>query len=839
MSTNTLLFLLAIFSLVLFVWYFATEKENRKMWVGTLLSAILIAASVYFLKTQRFQLGIDLQGGVAYTVSVVPQNGEAVSVANVNAAKEILERRLSPLGNKDVVITPLVTGGSAKLYIEVPGITPEESEKNRQTIEKTAKLDFRLLHPSGDSLIQARSETSKVIEPGWVEIPNLQLVDPRVDPKDPEAVRKAAEKKVQEALENRGVSPEEQAKRRMERIYRERLTVITQKNPILGGKSVQQAAAVPDPNSGYWMIAVKLDGDYGDKMREVSSQNVGKPLGIVVDDELISSPTINEPLGANFQITGQFTQAEAESLASMLENPLENPLRIDQVSNTSSTYGEALIKQGFWSGAIGLALTLIFMAIYYRLAGIIAIIGLTVNLLLLMAAMNVFEFSLTMPGIAGIILTLGIAIDANVLIYERMREEFASGKSLDGALSASYSKAFTAIFDSNLTSLITSIIMIIVATGSIRGFGVTLTIGVLASLLTALLVTRVLFRWLLKLGLTKISFMSLVKNRYIDFMGKRKQAFIFSAVLVLASIGIIVMKGEKALGYELRGGDIVSVTGITAGEVSAAIAEVKNAEGGKINAAVQTIQPFGDAGASVNIRANFGEGKIIKDTLLKLNDQVKIGDVQSVGPAVGNEMLEKAIWAIVLGLVGIFIYLVVRYETPFAIGGIIAIFHDVIVAAGVCVLCGKELGMIMIGAFLTIAGYSINDTIVIFDRVREQLKTSNGTLAQVLNEAVSATLSRTIITAGVTLLVVISMLLYGGATLADFSLAMLVGIIIGSYSTIFIATATVLWWAQTRKLNLAAHIQEAEQLRATIGSGMEREVNPNEALAEEAAPPKP
>jgi SecD/SecF fusion protein len=843
-TSNNLIFFLGLLSLVLFVWYFATDKENRKMWVGTLLSVIVVSAGILWVKFMPLAKGIDLQGGVAYTVSVQANDGAPVTDEAVNAAKDILERRLSPLGNKDVVITPIKTTGDPKLYIEVPGITQEEADANRSIIEKTAKLDFRLLYEPGQGEpdpIATRGETEKVIMPGWMEVINQQALEPSLKDDDVEGKRKREEEKAATLKDfeerHKGKSAKEKAdlqkSERETKAFKERKTVLVQKKPELSGKSVKRTIATLDPQNGGYMIAVELHGEYGDKMREITTTNLGKPFGIVIDGELISSPVIESAFGANFQITGNYSQQEAEEMANMLQNPLENPLRIDQVSSTAATYGDNLINQGMRAGLIGLAATFLFMAFYYRLAGVIAVIGLAINLLLLIAAMVIFEFTLTMPGIAGIILTLGIAIDANVLIYERMREEFLAGKNVDQALSASYSKAFTAIFDSNLTSLITSVIMIVVATGAIRGFGVTLTIGILASLFTALMITRVLFRWMVKMGLKKISFLSLVKNRYIDFLAKQKVSFMISLFLCIASIAILAVKGKDALGYELRGGDMVSIMGASEKEVKGVLANVKNAKGESVVANTQVVKPLGDAVASINVRANFEEGKAIKAAVLAALPNAKIGDVQSVGASVGGESFGKALWAIGLGLAGIFIYLVIRYETPFAIGGIVAIFHDVLISAGFCALCGKEIGMILIGAYLTIAGYSINDTIVIFDRIRDQLKSdTKSSLTQVMNQAISDTLSRTVITSGVTLLVVLSMLVLGGATLADFSLAMLVGMIVGTYSTIFVASPIVYWWAKKRGLNLAEDIQGRELMKSSIGSGYETEVNPNEVIPE-------
>jgi SecD/SecF fusion protein len=552
---------------------------------------------------------------------------------------------------------------------------------------------------------------------------------------------------------------------------------------------------------------------------------------------VISAPTIQSSFGAQFQITGSFDEAEARDLASALENPLENPLLVEQSSTTSASYGEAVINQGLYSALFGLLSTLVFMMIYYRLSGIIAVIGLAMNLLLLLGAMQVFGFTLTMPGIAGIILTLGMAVDANVLIYERMREEFAAGKSFSAAIKASYEKAFSAIFDSNITTLITSVIMMVIATGAIRGFGLSLTIGLLASMFSALLITRVCFLWVEKFGVKKLSFLNLISNRLIDFMGMRKKAFLLSGILILISVSVIAFKGQRVLGYELRGGDSVSlasIPGLTEAQITQSLADFSlEVKGQKFDASsfnVQSVKPVG-GNEYFTIRSAPGTADALIAELQKDlagNDPEKAkqfegADKQSMGSSVGDKMLKNSMWAIVMGLIGIFIYLTFRFESAFAIGVIIAVMHDVIIAVGACALVGKEVGLILVGAFLTIAGYSVNDTIVIFDRVREELRTRKGDLSEVLNYAISATLSRTIITSGVTALAVIAMLLFGGKSLADFSFAMLIGMISGTYSTIFIAAPVVLWWSEKRKLNLRKQILDADAQRLEALSGIERE----------------
>ncbi len=777
--------------------YFMSETDQRKRVLGSFLALLLSGFSIFCItEGEGIKQGIDLKGGASFLVRVQPAEGRPVTPAILAQAQAIIEKRLNPNGGVDVTIAPQ---GEDKLYVEVPGLSEEEIKKSEATIERVAKLEFRLAGPNG---LQESLTDDMTNDPAdCVRLPYLD--------------RHTGKKGAKDAKEP---PPEKH-------------WVLVKNKAELSGKSVKQAFHSINPGETSYSIQVTLHSEFGEKMRQLTTANTRRPLAIVLDNEVLSAPNINEPFGERFQITGSFTEEQARELSSQLMNPLENPLQVLQKSTISPTYGKSQVDQGIRSALVGMGLTLAFMVLYYRLSGFIALIGLTVNLLLLLGAMRVFGQTLTMPGIAGIILTLGMAIDANVLIYERMREEFEAGHDFSTAIKSSYSKAFTAIFDSNSTSLITSIIMILVASGSIRGFGLALTIGLVAHMFSALLITRVCFLWLQKTGVKKLSFMHLIKNRDYNFMGTRRICAAVSLVVSLACVGLVIYKGKDALGYELRGGDDINlkdIPGLNLENVSKTL-EDSTLEF-KDNLNVGTVDPIGEE-PYVHIRSTPGTAPQIKETLVKalagsdtvMAEKIRNATTESMGSAVGDEMLWRSLAAIVAGLVGIFIYLTFRYEMPFAIGGIVAIIHDVTVAVGACVLAGKEIGLILIGAFLTIAGYSINDTIVIFDRVRDNLRTMKGDLEDVLNHAISATLSRTLITTIVTGIAVVAMFLFGGKSMADFSFTMLVGMLTGIYSTIFIASPVVLWWARARKLNLRQAIMDADSQRLEALSGMERE----------------
>ena len=806
-----------IFSALLFIWYFAAETDDRRRKTGTTL-AILLSVFSLFCIGLGLKLGIDLQGGAAFLVRVQKAEGREVSPDALRSAQEIIEKRLNPLGNKDVTVTPQ---GKDGLYVEVPGLTDDEIRNSKGTIEKVAKLEFRLLSEKnirgGGALPNPPGDPG--IDPGFTLMPYVDS------------------KKAKDANGKEIPVPEA-----------DKQTMFVKNRAEMSGKSVKAAFAALMPGALNYHISVQLHDEFGDKMSKLTAGNLGKPMAIVLDNEVISAPTIQGSFGSNFQITGSYTEADARELASQLENPLENPLIVEQSSTTSSAYGAEVIKQGLISVIVGLLATLIFMMIYYRLSGISAVIGLVINLLLLLGAMQIFDFTLTLPGIAGIILTLGMAVDANVLIYERMREEFASGKSFTAALNASYEKAFSAIFDGHITTLLTAVIMMLIATGAIYGFGLSLTIGLIASLFSSLLITRVCFLWLSKFGLQKLTFLSLISNKkLIDFMGMRKIWFAVSGFLIISSIALVAVKGKRVLGYELRGGDSISLpAGISEEQITQSLKDFSVTSEGQVfdynSLTIQSRKPLGGE-SFFTIRSGPGTSDAILAKLKKdiagtdeaMLKKLTSSDVQTMGSSVGGKMLTNSIIAILVGILGIFIYLTFRFESSFAVGAIVALIHDVIIAIGACALVEKEIGMILVGAFLTIAGYSVNDTIVIFDRVRENLRTQKGDLSDLLNFSISSTLSRTIITSGVTSLAVLAMYIFGGKSMADFSFAMLVGMVIGTYSTIFVASPVVLWWATKRQLNLRKQILDADAAKLEALSTMEREAPEKPAKSEKPA----
>ena len=484
----------------------------------------------------------------------------------------------------------------------------------------------------------------------------------------------------------------------------------------------------------------------------------------------------------------------------MLENPLQTPVSIEEERSVSPTLGLDSIRASILAGLLGLAITLVSVMAYYRFVGVIACLALLINIVLLIGAFQLIPGGvvLTLPGIAGIILTIGLAVDASVLIYERLREELALGKSLKIAMQAAYQKAFSSIFDANVTTLITAIILFIKATGPVRGFAISLTIGIFASLFTALIVGRNVFGWFVDTDrVKKVTMLHLISSQHINFLGKGFLACMCSLALIIAGATSFYVRGEKNFGVDFRGGDMLTLS------------SPKSIDIGQVRQALTPLN-FGDA--SIQESAQGGKYYITIRTPLRTSDavetqvmksmpdsQFKIEGAERVGALVGGELARNSLIALGLGILGILIFVTFRFELSFAVGAIVALLHDVIITVGVFSLLHRELTLTMVGAVLTIAGYSINDTIVVYDRIREGLASGKrGSIEQIMNDSINQTLSRTILTSTVTLIPILCLFFLGGSVLRDFALAIIIGVVVGTYSSIFIASPIVLWWTRAR-----------------------------------------
>ena len=713
----------------------------------------------------KVKLGLDLKGGTSFTVQADTNRlGAATDRERVlNQAVEVLRKRVDRLGVAEPVIQPI---GQNKISISLPGLSEAENDSARRSIQRAAFLEFRMVHPESDAYIK-----QGIPEPGY----EMMTIKKKREGKATEVQRYLVERRAKMGLT---------------------------------GKYVKSAMVVRDPMSGQPEIDFTMDSKGAELFAQITKENIGKQLAIVLDGELYSAPVIQGEIpGGRGRITGTFTPEEAIELANVLENPLETPVKIIEERRVDPSLGKDSIRSGIIAAAIGTGAVVVFMLIYYLFAGVVAIIALLLNVVILLGVMCSVGTTLTIPGIAGIVLTIGMAVDANVLIYERIREELEAGKSIRGAISAGYDKAFGTIFDSNLTTLISSVILIFMGTGPVKGFGVSLTIGLCVSMFTALVVTRLIFDWLLQKGWIKtLPMFHLVRAKNVDFMRWAKPAFIASWTLIVIGCGYGIYRGNNVLGVDFAGGDSVTLGFIQ----KAPMDQVRKAIDEKAGIKESTIQYQTDLSRgkeTLRVVVPFGKGAAAEQTLQEQFPQAKFTREQldQVGPTVGQEIQRTAVVATLLALFGILIYVAMRYEFSFAIGAVFAILHDIFMTVGLFCLTGRQFNAPMVAAILTIIGFSINDTIVIFDRIREDLKLGiRGSFRQVMNKALNQTLSRTIITSGTVFLATMSLYLFGGAVINDFAFTFLVGIITGTYSSIYMASAFVIWWHKGERPKIGA-----------------------------------
>ncbi|HAJ56895.1 MAG TPA: protein translocase subunit SecDF [Candidatus Omnitrophica bacterium] len=702
---------------------------------------VLVSVFLAFPLQKRINLGLDLQGGMYLILRVdTSKLAEKAKIDAVERALEIIRNRIDQFGVKE----PLVQiQGEDQIVVQLPGLT--DRTRALDLIGRTALLEFKLV--SGDTKLIADALAGNV--PEGYELKEVE--------KEKVLLFQAAE---------------------------------------LTGDYLETADVQFDQSSfGQPVVSMKLKGEGIKKFSELTKNNVGNRLAIVLDGRVYSAPRINEPIpSGEAVITGRFTPDEAKDLAIVLRSgALPAPLVVEEERTVGPLLGQDSIRKGVAACVVGLSLVFLFMVYYYGAVGFVANIALIFNILLILAGMGLFHGTLTLPGIAGIILTIGMAVDANVLINERMRDELKTGKTIRAAVANGYDKAFSAIFDSNVTTLIAAFFLFQFGTGPIRGFAVTLTIGLLASMFTSIVVTRVIFDFLLsKNKLKSFKFKAFIKKETtFDFIGKRRIFYVLSGIIFIIGMVAVATRGSQAYGVEFSGGQLQEYIFEKSVPIESFRSSLKN-----IGLGETMVQQVRENPRQVIIRGSQDSADAIQAEFKKSfpGNKFEVLRIEKIGPTIGRELKKKAVFAMVFSLLGILVYVAIRFKhMDFSIGGVFALLHDVILTGGFLVLMNRQIDLLTVTALLTIAGYSINDTIVIYDRVRELMRTKyKMTLKDIINLSLNQTLSRTILTSFSTLLVVVSMYVLGGEILNSFALALLFGFIIGCYSTIFIASPIVL-----------------------------------------------
>ncbi|OWV27381.1 protein translocase subunit SecDF [Fibrobacter sp. UWB1] len=562
-------------------------------------------------------------------------------------------------------------------------------------------------------------------------------------------------------------------------------------------------------SAGEVAVSLKFGGIGPKKFSAVTAANIGKQMAIVLDNQVISAPVIRDRIpNGEAQITGLDDMAEANRLSVVLRaGALKAPMKIIESRSVGATLGEENIVQGFGSGAIGLILCLVFMVAYYRLGGLIASFGMVINTLVTAAVMSVFNATLTLPGIAGFILVVGMSLDANVIIYERIREELKNGLTARAAVAKGYERAFGAILDSNLTTVLTGLILYKIGTGSVKGFGLTLTIGILTSLFCAITVTRSILDWrLAKADRTTLSIGSgfkAINEANLQIIPNRRRFGLISMILIVASIAFIAVKGFD-FSIDFTGGQVYTVQYQDSDKHEKDLSKALSAAGIS-GTKVRTLGGTSANSYQISMRASDDAQFELKmaQAFEKAGQKCEIVAKDNVGPTIGKELRFNAILSVILAWLGILIYVWFRFGKfglGFGVAAVLGLVHDTVITLGFISAFGLSFDGALIASLLTMIGYSVNDTIVNFDRIRENTAVyGSSNFAETINKSLNQCFSRTMVTSLTTLFVCVILAVMGGSSIRDFGLVQCFGILIGTYSSVCICSPVVLWWSKRFK----------------------------------------
>ena len=840
-------------------------RNNIWKW---LVLALIAVVSFYVCNPpkEKVRLGLDLNGGTSFTLGVDTEKlAQSIIAANpaitnqegaveAQIAKtlegcddriiQVIRRRVDAMGTNEPVIQGMK---NHRLLVQLPGADEKTRKEAKASLQNAAFLEFRLTHPKNDQLV-AKLLSKEVCPPGYkksgsgyARLDNWSTLSQQPGYAAQFSRFETPDARYSFMLEDNGdgtFSPN---------------FVARSTEPRVTGEDLVSSQVERDPTSGGLSIGFRLSAEGGRKFSQLTRNykahgpknptDKGRQLAIILDDQLISAPVIQSEIGSQGQITGRFDAKSAKKLSDELNaGALPAPMKILAETTVAPTVGEDAIHAGLVAAAMGFCLVAIFMFIYYWMAGLVADIALFLDIALLPTALvvvanvlGVFAHDpsmggggsmqlpvLTMPGIAGLVLSLGMAVDANVLIFERIREEFMAKKAAGEAIKLGYGRAFTAIFDSNLTTIITGVILFVVGTGPVRGFAITLTAGVVISMFTAVVVTRLVFDHCVDPSrMAPFKMMHFFKNPKFDFMKVTKFTVGISFAIIAVSLAIFAVRflNNKAsvLSVDLTGG--TSIVYNLKEEAKPSETDIRACLNDFDNAAV--IQFQSGVGSSTLLvktgetaetaKGQTLEGKDVGAYVTKLlqekfpQAEFKAASVDEVGSMVGADLKKSGTLAVLFSLIAILVYVGFRFQFGFGLGALVALAHDALISIGLFSLCGRQISLIVITAVLTIIGYSVNDTVVLFDRIREMLRHDKKlSFYDLCNAAVNACLSRTVITSVTTFFAVLALFAFGDGSIFDFALIMLIGVVAGTFSSVFIATPIMFWWYKGKRPDFEA-----------------------------------
>ena len=740
--------------------------------------------------------GLDLRGGIAFTMEATDLNvtadlDQASGASPMDKVVEIMSERLNAFGVAETVVRKK---GDRSIEVQIPDLTTKQDPGIINELQKPAKLEFRIVNTNSNAPVPVQEGEE------WTDEDGIPYV----------------------ALLRSDAQPNERP------IWVRRLW-------SADGEIIAEAYPRQDQMGG-WEVGLDFTpeggaafGDLTGSIAEMADLTTGMPgrLAIVLDGQLESAPSVKERIGGGSAvITGNFSFREAKMLSDILNNPLKVSLTIGEQYEVSPTLAAGALSSSLNACILGAVLVIAFMVVWYKAGGIVAILSVGLNVLLVVATLSgIFQATFTLPGMAAIVLTIGMAVDANILIFERIREELRAGKSSVNALQGGYAKAFSTIIDANLTTLITASILIWLGTGPVKGFGITLAIGIVTSVLCALFVSRLFLTLLVKSGVQNlISLQKIEKSEPkspIDFLTYRKVAFLASWVVVAIGIFSVYSKKDTILGIDFRGGEeLVSgfANPIDPGDLEQSLQS--NPSLGEVQHVYRSEVGSGEGASRLVLQTEEGKSREALAHLQKqFPDAALIEEgLSNIGGSVSEQIKRDAIISVSVALLGILLYVALRFEMGYAIGAVVATIHDILMTVGLFVLigylsdgvlCSGQFTAPMLASILMIVGYSINDTIVVFDRIREELELNPVTnLRKIVTLAINRVLSRSILTSFTTLLAATSLWIFGAGIINDFAFVFVIGILTGTFSSIFIASPIFYFWHRGDR----KHVEEGELL---------------------------
>lgn len=712
-------------------------------------------------------------------LSLTEKKLEYIENNAVEQSLEIIRNRIDQFGVAEPVI---IRQGEDEIVIQLPGI--RNPDRAMKLIGETAQLQFKVVAEAAG--VNLNELIRKAVDSGqWQEGEPITKLNRAVESLLPEDTSIYLEREVDTTTKQEFTRP-----------------ILLENKILMTGDMIKNAQVRIGGTFNEPYVSLDMTSRGGKVFAKLTEKYTGRRMAIVLDDMVRSAPVIREKiLGGSAQITGSFTHEEASDLAIVLRvGALPAPVDIIQNMTVGASLGQDSIDRGLTSGIFGAILVLSFMIIYYRLSGIIANSALVLNILFLFTGLAILNATLTLPGIAGIVLSIGMAVDANVLIFERMREEYSLGKSVKSSIDGGFSKALWTIVDSQVTTLITAMALFLFGTGPIKGFAVTLSLGIIFNLFTALFCSRLFFDSLASLkAIKKLMFMEIVKKSRLDFMKIKKITFTISGIMVVLGLFsfIEITRGSANLGVDFTGGSLLQYKAeneFTMTEVRS-VFERNGMDGVNLQEVENENRLIVKIKKSEEVVANLGESvsKILSE---EMGEKGFVLESQSeIGSSVSAVLRNKALLAILISLIGVICYLAMRFDLRFGVAAAIATFHDVLVVLAICWLLNVEITLLIVTALLTIAGYSLNDSVVVFDRIRENLhKKETKPLDSIINSSVNQVISRTIVTSLTSALVLLALFIFGGSVIHDFSFALLCGVMVGTYSSIFIASPVLTLW---------------------------------------------